>query len=804
MGGNRSDTAGTPVRPTRSQRRQRGHAPALPVPATSLVGRERSIRELVAHLQDPDVRLVTLTGPGGIGKTRLALAVAHESDDEAAFVPLAAVDDPAVIPAAILQSLGATTAGSQSMDQALHDALREYHLLLVLDNLEHLLTGTPAIIDLLGAFPHLTVLATSRVRLGLSGEQVIPVEPLDAPDPNMLPSLADVAAASGVRLFVERARAVNDSFRLTEANAAAIATICRQLDGLPLAIELAAARSNVLTPESMAQRLERRLELLSGGPWDAPARHRTMREAISWSFGLLSPAEQRLFRRLAVFDGASLEAVEAIADVATVAAPPGASFAIDLISTLVDHHLAVPVGIEAAGETRFEMAGVIRSLALEQLVASGEEAAIRDAHLEIFLALAVEGETHLVREVDPTWLDRLERDHANFRAALAWSLRDDAEPESAVRGAQLAGALWLFWYYHSHLAEARAWLERALAAPGIPDATRARVLLGLGTILHFLGEPERARAVLVKGLELLLAVGDTSGAAYALSGLGTIAEDIGLYAEATEAFTEAHALFTQLGDQVNIAVTRHHLGIVAVGLGDLSNAIARLEEALALSRRVHDPWNTAAALSYLGLVLGSSGDTGGAANALREALAHYRQLGTAERIVDAIRRVAVLAVARRDYPSAVRLFAAGEALGADLGIAPALPEREIYARALADAERHLAPSRREREAATGAELSLEAAMGEAERQIAASDRQQVVAPPRQDLAPAEELAPSGLSSRELEVLRLLVNGASNDEIAMSLSIARRTAAQHVGAILTKLGASNRTAATTIALRRGLV
>ncbi len=778
----------------RSPCRPRADAPELPFPPTTLVGREQTVRELAELLTRPAVRLVTLTGAGGIGKTRLALAVARELAGEAAFVPLAQVADPAAIPPAILQAIGVAPTGNQPIDRALDSALRDRDLVLVLDNVEHLLAGTPIVIDLLGAYPRLKALATSRARLGLSAEHVVAVEPLDIPPAGSSLPLDELASMSSVRLFVSRAQAIDHTFRLTDRNAAAIATICQQLGGLPLATELAAARCHVLAPQELARRLERRLEVLTGGPRDAPARHRTMREAISWSHELLSAGERRMFRRLAVFEGGS--SLGAVSTITAQLDGVDADDAVDLVSALVDHNLVTPIETADDEEPRIEMAGVIRELAVERLATSGEESAARDAHAAIYLALALEGESHMVREVVPAWLDLLERDHANFLAAMAWTLRADTDPDRIAQGGRLAGALWLFWYYRGHLAEGRAWLERALAMPVMPDPVRGRLLLGLGMILHFSGEPERAREVLTDGLDRLRAAGDLSGVAYALTGLGNIAEDIGRYEGAALAFSEANALFAQLDDDVNVAITRYHLGIVAVGEGNLALAISLLEDALSLSGRTGDPWGAAAALSYLGLVRAQSGDAAGAADALREALALYRAMGTPERIVDAIQRVAVLAATRHEMVAAARLFAAGDALGTELGLIKALPEREMYERARDVALRGLPAARARAESDEGAALSLREALAEAERLLASTGQ-------RPTLPRAERLGQFGLSPREFEVLRLMVDGASNDEIAAALHVSRRTVAQHVGAILTKLDASNRTAATTIALRRGL-
>ena len=794
--GDRHHTSVQPNGDNRLHQGGRPRVPDLPFPPTTLVGQERPVAELAELLARPSVRLVTLTGAGGIGKTRLALALARSFAGEAAMVPLAPVADPALIPLAILQAIGVTPTGSQPMDRALDDALRDRDLLLVLDSVEHLLPGTPVVIDLLGAYPRLTALATSRTRIGLSGEHVVAVEPLETPNPTSLPPLEHLAAMSSVRLFVSRAQAIDPAFRLNERNAEAIATICQQLGGLPLAIELAAARCRVLSPQELARRLERRLEVLTGGPIDAPQRHRTMREAISWSHELLSPEEQRMFRRLAVFEGgASLGAISAVAG--SLNGADAGDAVVDLVSALVDHNLVTPVETADDEEPRIDIAGAIRELALERLSASDEESAVRDAHAAHFVDLALEGESHMVREVVPAWLDLLERDHANFRAALAWTLRDDADLDRFARGGRIAGALWLFWYYRGHLVEARAWLKRALARSGLPDLIHGKLLLGLGMILHFSGEPERAREVLIDGLDLLRAGGDLSGAAYALTGLGNIAEDIGHYDGAAEAFAEANALFTQLGDDVNVAITHYHLGVVAVGEGDLSRAVALFEDALARSGQTGDPWSTAASLSYLGLVRAWSGDVDGATGALREALALYRHLGSPERTVDAIQRVAVLATAQHSWAAATRLFAACDTLGAELGLIKALPEREIYAQAQDKALQALPPARGERERDSGAKLSLQAALAEAEDLLDPADHPSVS-------GRGEHSEQFGLSPREREVLRLMADGASNDEIAEALHLSRRTAAQHVGSILAKLDASNRTAATTIALRKGLV
>jgi len=440
----------------------------LPAQAALLVGREKEIEAVRGRLLRPDVRLLTLTGPGGTGKTRLALQVAAEVLDDfehgVFFVALAPISDPGLVVPTMAQTLGLKETAGQPLIETLKDYLRDRALMLVLDNFEQVLAAASRVAELLAAGPQLKVLVTSRAVLRVYGEHEFPVPPLTLPDPQRLPPPERLTQYEAVRLFIERALAVKPDFAVTNDNAPAVAEICRRLDGLPLALELAAARIRLLPPQAMLARLERRLPLLTGGARDLPARQQTLRNAIAWGYDLLGPGEQTLFRRLAVFvGGCTLEAAEAVGG--------GAVEVLDGIESLVGKSLLrQEEGV--GGEPWFAMLETIREFALERLEESGEAEAIRRQHAAHYLELAEQAESALKGSQQMAWLEQLEREHDNLRAAL----RRSVERGEAEYGLRLGGALGRFWWMHGYLIEGRAWLTALLALPGASSSTAARAL----------------------------------------------------------------------------------------------------------------------------------------------------------------------------------------------------------------------------------------------------------------------------------------------------------------------------------------
>ena len=524
--------------PDAGARRERGaRYPPLPVPLTPLVGREQAIAAAVARLTAPTIRLLTLTGPGGTGKTRLALAVAEEVApkfaDGAVFVSLAPLDDPALVAAAIAAQLGVRERAEQPLREALIAHLAGKRLLLVLDNFEHLLAAVPLIAALLAACPALRVLTTSRTALHLSGEHLVPVSPLALPAAGPMPPLSELGQTPAVRLFVDRVGAVKPDFALHQGNAPAVVEIVRRLDGLPLALELVAARARVLPPAALAAKLERSLPLLTGGAHDLPARQRTLRETIAWSYDLLQPHERTLFRRLGVFaGGCTLEAAEAVAKL------DEPLDALEGMTTLLDASL---VQIEEQdSEPRYTTLATIREFALERLSESGEEPATRDRHAHFFLKLA-DRAGPFIETGNPTVLGMMDHEHDNLRAALTWS-RETGDHDTLLR---LAGTLAFFWYFRGYLHEGQRWLDQAIETP--PDDAsprpRAWALTLSGMLANVCGETERAAAQLTESFSWWERSDDALGHATASSLLGGVYVTQGHYDQAAALFAETEAFY---------------------------------------------------------------------------------------------------------------------------------------------------------------------------------------------------------------------------------------------------------------------
>jgi len=719
------------------------HPNNLPTQPTALLGREREVAEL-RRLLEGGARLVTLTGPGGTGKTRLSIQVAAELLDHVAdgvfLVDLAAIRDPSLVPASIARVLDVRDAGSRSVLDRLKDLVREKSLLLVLDNFEQILPAAPVVAELLTASPGLKVLVTSREPLRLRGEHEYPVPPLPVPAAGQVAALEQPSRYAAVSLFVERAATIRPGFALTSENAAAIAEICVRLDGLPLAIELAAARVRLLTPQAIVGRLDRRLPLLTGGARDLPARQQTLRDTIAWSHDLLDEPERRLFRRLGVFVGGwSLESAHAVCrieqfDVNTL----------DRLESLVARSL-VRQDDDASGDVRFRMLETIREYALEELEASGELPALRRRHAEHVLALAEESEPHIEGSDAERWLDRLQTEHDNIRTALAWSLGDDGD---VALGIQLAGSIARFWQVRSHSIEGQRWYHELLpAGRHVPGRALVKALNGAGWLAHNRGDVQAALSLFGEAVAHARIHGDRSLLGHTVGNLGITMESLGDYERAEQLLEESLALFRELGRRGGVAARLHNLGNVACARGDFERAIALLEESLAIRRELGGTYSTALTVGGLGLVwlyqgnhdralpyfeeslslfrqLGHTygipwslyyvgrlallrGDNGAATSLLLESLAGRRRLEDRRGIAQSLEGIAALAVARRQTERAIRLFAAADRLRTSIAAPLAPAERTAYERDVALACAQAAESTFESVWAEGRAMTLE-------------------------------------------------------------------------------------------------
>jgi non-specific serine/threonine protein kinase len=823
-------------------------AARLAAPPTPFVGREREIAAVVALLSRPDVRLVTLTGPGGIGKTRLALRVVEEVagnyPDGTVGVPLAPLRDVGLVLPTIAEAIGAREDPSRSLFDGLIEALVGRRLLLLLDNCEHVVAAARDLARLLVACPELTLLATSRESLRITGEREVAVPPLslgrgdeetrrrgDEERPIVPSSHRPIVWPEAVRLFVERAQAVRPDFALTEENAGTVADICVRLDGLPLAIELAAARLKILSPAALANRLDRRLPLLTRGARDLPARLLTMRDAIAWSHDLLATDDQRFFRRLALFAGGfTIEAA------AAVAAAGDEIAAVDGVTSLADKSLlrADPGTGGAPNDDgdRYVMLETIREFGLEQLTERGELEEVRRRHAAWCLDLARRAFAALNGPERGIWLLRLEAEHANLRAAFDSAVvLGDGELAFA-----LIGQLWRYLEARGHLTEGSGWHQRAapLADRATPF-TRAFGLYGCSVFAYRRGDYDRAVALCEEALDLFRALDDRLHVAMALNGLANVAFERGEFGRAVAWHEEALAIRRRLGEVRAVSTSLVNLGIVLYQMGDFARSRDLYAEALASRRADGDVDGLAFALNGLGITNHRLGDLETARAALLEAIeirrptdsgslaASLGNLAEVERdagnltlaielyregatlrwrrderkgVAEAVAGLAVIAAWRGQHDLAVRLFAAAEAICERLGARISEPERPNRERAIAAARAALGRDAFAAAWEIGERLSLDEVLAQLDLVG--------VAALLEEAAPAPRELPGGLSARELDVLRLVVDGLTDAEIGARLYISPRTVARHLYTIYQKLGVNSRTAATAFAFKHGIV
>jgi predicted ATPase/DNA-binding CsgD family transcriptional regulator len=779
-----------------------GEAPrgTLPIELTSFVGRRRELAEAEALLGM--ARLLTITGPGGCGKTRLALRMAADLaagfSGGACFVGLASLTDADLVPQTLAQVLGVRETPNLSLPEALKKRLEVDETLLLMDNCEHLVEGCAGLADaLLRSCPNLKILATSREALGVSGEVVWAVPPLSVPDDGAATSPEALLRHDAARLFVERAKSVAPAFALTKQNTPALAHLCRRLDGMPLAIELAAARMRVMSVNQIAERLDDRFRLLATHSRTTVSRHKTLRATMDWSHDLLADNERVLFRRLSVFAGGfTLEAAE------QVCAGEGIERddVLDLLSRLVDKSLVVVE--ERSGEARYRLLETVRQYGWEKLEESGEAEVVRRQHASFFLTWAEEMEPKIEPNINITdrrlWLERLEIEHDNLRAALRWA--QESSPEMGLR---LAVALHWLWYHRGYLSEGRGWYERALLRAPARTATRARALYGAGWIAWAQGDHPVARPRLEESVEIWRELGGGPGLAHALWILGLEMLDRGEPAVARSLTEESVKIFRTIGDQFGIAESLANLGAIVLNQGDHALASSLLEESLAISRKMGDDWMLSLPLRNLGVAAFRRGDHDRAAVLIKESLVLLRELGDKLYTSRSLECLAAVDARRGAYGRAARLFGAGEALREAIGAS--VPFYLVdYDGAVAAARDALGEEALAAAWEQGREMTPEEAVTYALDEPATSQEEEDAHhPPTAGAEAHPEPYPDSLTAREAEVLGLLAAGKTNKQIARELFLSVSTVQRHVANVYAKIGAHGRAEATAYALRKGI-
>lgn len=764
----------------------------LPVQLTTFIGREREIAEITHRLSD--AHLLTLTGPGGCGKSRLALQVAagllQDYADGIWLAQLAPVSDPAFVPQTIAAALRVSEQLGRPVTETLVNAVRLKSLLLVMDNCEHLLPACAELADaLLQAGPSLRILATSQEPLGVPGETVWHVPSLSMPGEGRVPVPDQLISFEAVRLFVERAASAQPGFTLTDSTAPVVAQLCRQLDGIPLAIELAAARVKALAVEQIASRLDDRFQLLTGGGRRSLPRHRTLRAAMDWSYALLSGKERVVLQRLSTFAGGwTLEAAEAVCSGRGVEAAD----ILNLLTQLIDKSLVV---VETQGsEARYRLLETVRQYGLDRLMESDAAVDVRARHRDWYLELAERAEQELQGPAQVVWLERLDTEHDNLRAALEWSRTEESGAEAALR---LTGALYWFWFSRGHWSDGRQWLEVALArSRDVPSFALSKVFRGAAHLAWRQGDYGRATALCEQGLVICRAVEDQEGSARLLSFLGTLTVLAGDYGRATALLNESVGLCAALGNKWYGSANFIWLAIAARYQEEYERAATFAENAFVLAEDTGDRWRIARTLRVRGSLALHQREFARAAECHKESLTLSREMRDRLGTQEGLEGLAGVVGGQGYHEQAARLFGAAEALRNTLGLhRPPLDQAE-FERRVAFTRTALRPAGFAAAWAQGAEMILEQAI---EYALTAAEPR----PRKGTTGLPGDTGSTSLTPREREVAGLIAQGFSNREIAAQLVITQRTAESHVQHVLDKLGFASRGRVAAWATEQGL-